>query len=338
MKKFSLVFLILLSAVFNNKFAGAAPAGANEETLLSDLKNAKTSDSRTKALKQVSDYYLSVNRIDRAVDSYRRTINDEKISNKDKYCYYMVIGDIYLGARQYSSALEFYQEAINVSPGQEDARLKLAGVYEQCDLNELARQAYTDDLKFNKRSFYADFGLASLFKKLGLNTQAMEYYRRALTIRPAPEVYRNIALCAETAGDVAIALAMLRQIPAELRTYGDLIALGRLYLENNRRGDAEEAFSSAIKTDTENIEGYVDLALLYLDNNELNPAQNLLDIAIEKMPREGSLHFFLGCVYSAQKKPVLAREEMLQAEVLGRSDILKKYSAKFENFLSNGHN
>jgi Tfp pilus assembly protein PilF len=162
----------------------------------------------------------------------------------------------------------------------------------------------------------------------------MEYYRRALMIKPAPEVYRKTARCAEISGDKAIAIAICRQIPPEQRNYDDNITLGRLYAKDNRFKEAEESFSQAIKSDTEKIEGYIYLALLYLDNNNPEPAEKLLQIALEKAPDEGAIHFFLGCIYYSEKQIELAREEMKKAGSFSKTDILKRYSAKFQDFLS----
>ena len=337
MKKTAAVLFIGFVFIFGT-IAGMRPAygydGKTEEGLLAGLNNAKNQEARSVALAQLTGYYLPLNRIDKAVDAYRRTINDANIGKKEKYAYYMTIGDIFINVKNYSSAIDFYLEAVNVMPKREEARLKLAGVYEQSDLNELAKLAYLDDLKVNKRSFDADFGLASLYMKLGLNTQAMEYFRRGLTIKTEPDIYRKTALCAETLGDVAIACAMLRRIPVEQMAYEDLLNLGRLYEENDRMKDAEETFSLAIKADTQNVNGYIYMALLYMDNNDLPPAEKLLQIAREKAPAEGSVHFFLGCIYSAQKRTGLASEEMRKAGSLAKTDILKIYSAKFQNFIS----
>ncbi len=304
-----------------------------EDSLTSGLKNAKSPDERAEALKRLAGYYLPLKRLDKAVDAYRRTINDANIGIKEKYQYYEIIGDIYIEVNDYSSAIEFYQEAVSTIPKLEEARLKLANAYERADLNELAKQAYLNDLKVDKKSFDADFGLAGLYMKLGLDTQAMEYFRMALDIKTGAEIYRQTAHCAETTGDIAVACAMLRQIPASEMTYDDLIDLGRLYEENNKPKDAEETFSLAIKSNTGNISAYVNLALLYLAGNNLANAEKYLKIAIEKAPNEGSLHFFLGSVYSAQKRPEAALTEMRKASTLARTDILKTYSTKFEKFI-----
>lgn len=313
-----------------------APVSADAETsMLLELKSAKTHEARGTALGQLSGYYLPQGRLDKAVDAYRRTINDAKIGKREKYRYYQTIGDMYIAVEDYSSAIEYYQEAVNVLPRLEEARLKLAGVYEASDLNELAKQAYIDDLAHNKDSYEANFLLASLYLKLGLNTQAMDHFRKALTIRNDPDLYRKTALCAETAGDISIALAMLRQIPRECVAFDDLVNLGRLYEESGRFKEAEESFSAAIKMNTESIEAYIHLALLYLDNNNFEPAEKLLQIALEKAPNESAVSFFLGCIYNAQGKTSLAREQMVKAAKTAHTDILKRYSRKYIDFIAN---
>jgi len=102
----------------------------------------------------------------------------------------------------------------------------------------------------------------------------------------------------------------------------------------NEFKEAEESFSLAIKMNMEKIEGYIYLAQLYIDNKDLPQAEKLLRTALEKDPNEGAIHFFLGCLYSGQGKPQLARKEMKKAEDLARTDILKAYSKKFLGFMS----
>jgi len=212
--KQAFIVVIILSCFSFRAFPENAPQSGKEETLIADLKTARTPDERAKALQGLCSYDLSAGSISKAVNAYRSTINDAKISNKEKYSYYMAIGDIYLTCRQYSPSIEFYQEAVSVMPRLEPARLKLAQVCEQSDLNELAKQAYIDDLRFNKKSFDAEFRLAALYVKQGLYTQAAQHYRSALAIRQNAEVYRGLAHCAEMSGDVSIALVTLSKIPS----------------------------------------------------------------------------------------------------------------------------
>jgi tetratricopeptide (TPR) repeat protein len=326
---------LLASAPFAAAQTTAAPAGNAETSLLAELKSARSPETREGALSKLYGYYQSIDRLHNVVDCYRRTINDANIGKKEKYKYYMIVGDIYLDENNFSSAIEYYQEAAGVLPRLEPARLKLARVYEQSDLNELAKQAYFDDLRRNKKSFDADFGLANIYLKLGLHTQAMEYFRRALAIRPGAEIYRKTAQCAEVSGDVNIALALLRQIPQGQMLFDDFTDLGRLYEEKGRVSEAERAFSLAIKMNPRKIEGYIYLALLYLDNNDFEPAEKLLQTALEKAPNEGAAHFFLAAAYSARGKTELARAELRKAGALSKTDILKKYSRKFQDFIAN---
>jgi tetratricopeptide (TPR) repeat protein len=310
--------------------------GNLEVKLSAELKNARSPEKREAALSKLSDYYLSINRLHNVVDCYRRTINDANIGKKEKYKYYMIVGDICLGEKNLSSVIEYYQESINVLPRLETARLKLARVYAQSDLNELAKQAYLDDLRFNKMSFDADFGIANIYLKQGLHTEAMEYFRKALAIRPDAELYRRTALCAELSGDVKIACQMLTQIPSKQMLFEDFVNLGRLYEEGGKSKEAEQSFSLALKMNTERVDGYLCLALLYMENNNFEPAEKLLKAAQEKAPAEGTIHFFLGAVYNSEGKTELARAEMKKAGSLARTDVLKKYSQKFQNYIS-GH-
>ena len=150
--------LLLIAVLISPMLTEASDQGSsvnaqNEALLISQLKGSTSEATRSSALAKLSGYYLSIGRLEKAVDNYRRMINDGKILKKEKYKYYQLIGDIYFDVKDYSSAIEYYQEAINIFPRIEEARLKLAKVYEASELNELAKQAYLDDLKNNKNSF-----------------------------------------------------------------------------------------------------------------------------------------------------------------------------------------
>lgn len=257
-----------------------------------------------------------------------------RMTKKDRYAGFIASGDAYLSEHQYARAIETYQEAAQLLPRLEKAHLRLAAVYEASDLTELARQEYLTVLSRDRRSYEAYFRLAEIYRTEGLITRAMEYYRRALTLKPGGEVYRAMSQCADVSGDVGLALAMLKHIPPEERTFDDLLAIGRLFREKKCPENAEDAFSQAIKLAPDKAEGYIFLGLLYLGNKDLTRAEKLLQIAQEKAPEEGIVRFYLGNIYYKQGNKGRARAEMKEARRLARTDMLKLYSARFADFLS----
>lgn len=304
----------------------------SEPHLLTELSGARTPSACLAAYRKLIQWYRFAKQNDKALDACQKALN-EKFSRKDRYAIMILRGDIFLDDRRYSQAIESYQEAVALSPWDDTARLALASACEQSELNELAEQEYLTVLKRNRKSYIATFRLASLYLKEGLTTQAMEYYRRALTIKPEAEVYRRISACAEMTGNMDLALVVCRQIDAAQRTYDDYISLGHLYNELNNYNEAEQSFSQAIKLNPEKIEGYLFLGLLYLSHDNLTPAEKLIQIAAEQAPSEAFPHFVLGTIYGREGNVLSARKELAKARELSKTDMLRVYSEKYSRFL-----
>jgi len=327
--------ILVLCLFFALVLPGAAVAASSpitEECLVSRAAGASGGASRLKALVGLAEWYARSNDTERAINTYKKALR-ENPRRKDAYQVELAIGDTYLGQQQYAQAIEFYQEAVNLIARSDSAHLRLAKAYEQSELYELARQEYSGVLKKDKKSFEANFGLACLFQTQGLTGQAMEYFRRALMLRPESNIYRKMACCAENMGDIDLAAAMLGQVIAADRTYEDELSRGRLFDELKKYKESEDAYSQAIKRDPGRIEGCFSLGLLYLRNNELMPAEKLLQLALKKAPDEGIIHFFLSAIYYRQHNLPLARVEIRTAISLSKSDILARYSRKFAGML-----
>ncbi len=323
-------------AIFMLMLPGILPAAeppSREGSLRSELSRAKTRSRKARLWAELAALYRSRGDDERALEAVEQGL-ELNPARKERYALLMLEGDIAFAKGQFAPAIDCYQNAVAASPRSDGAHLRLAAVYEQSELYELSRQEYLVVLSRNRKSFDANFGLASLYFRQGMTTRALEYYRHALVIRSNAEVYRRISSCAENTGDITLAVAMLRQALSASGTYEDYINLGRLYEEQKKSRDAEESFSQAIKLDPDKIEGYLHLSLLYIVNDELTPAEKLLQIAQEKAPKEGLIHFFLAQIYYRRKDVARAKEEIRQARQLARSDILARYSAKFEEFLS----
>lgn len=326
--------LILMVLFLGGTARGAVTAVPTEESLLQQVRTARSSLARGKAYVDLARWYERNNAPEKATDTYRKSLG-EKLWRKDMYAVHVALGDLYLKALQYAPAIESYQEAVLLIPRTEAAHLGLAAAYEQSELFELARQEYLGILKRDSGSFEANFGLASLYLRQGLNTPAMECYRQALLLRPGADVYRKMASCAENAGDIALSAAMLRQIISAERTYEDNLQLGRSYEELKKFKESEEAYSLAIQLDPGRMEGYIALSLLYMRSGNVTPAEKLLQIAQVKAPDQGLPHFFAGIIYCNRQDYVAARREMGKALELAKSDVLRRYSRKFLMFLEN---
>jgi tetratricopeptide (TPR) repeat protein len=244
------------------------------------------------------------------------------------------LGGANLKEDQFTSAIEYFQRAKGLYPKREQAYMNLAAAYQQSELYELAKQEYITLLKYHKRSFEANLELGLVYLRLGINSKALEYFRNALTLRRAAEVYRDIAACEENLGDTGLALAMLKQVIPVDRNYEDLINLGKLSEKQKKPREAEEFYSNSISLDPGKNEGYIYLGLFYLAQGNITAAAKLLEIAAEKTPDEAVIHFLLADIYAKQKNIVLARQEIKRSASLAKTQMLKEYSEKFEKLIT----
>jgi len=115
-----------------------------------------------------------------------------------------------------------------------------------------AWQRYREVLQKDSRNRDAMLGMAAIAQQQGKDEAAIQYYRQVLTLDPRDPV-ALAGLSAFSTGDAAGKESRLKsslaQSPQSAALY---FALGRLYSEQSRWGDAEQAFSSGLKIEPAN--------------------------------------------------------------------------------------
>lgn len=328
------MFFILIGLILISSSADAVGENTTDasETLKVSLSKVTNKNDRVEILLELADLSMQKGDNKSSAEYYKKALAEHP-NRKTGYSIWISIGDLYMLDDRYAEAIEAYKEAVNINKYTEDARLKLASAYEKSELFELARQEYIDIIKINNRSFNANYALAMLFQRQDLNSQALEYFRIALTIKPDTKVYRQIAACAKTLGDPEIAISMLKRVISTEQNYDDYLNLGSLYQSEKRVNDADEMFSKAVQLDPSKPEAYIYLGMLYLESEDLIPAEKMFQIALEKLPDEALLHYFLANTYYLQKNYEAARKEISLAKSLAKGGMMSLYSSKYEKYL-----
>jgi len=255
-------------------------------------------------------------------------------TKKQTYSALVAEGEAYLRDEQYAQGIENYKKAIDIIPEQSIAHLELAGAYIQSELYGLAEEQYLEVLRLDRKSFDANFLLGSLYLKLGRNSDAMEYFQKALTIKSDIKLYKQIAVCAKNEGDIELSIAMCKRVISAQQDYDVLLDLGNLYQYQRKEIEAEESFSQAIKLDQNRSEAYFYIGILYLENGDFTRAENILKIVAEKTPEDALVHFFLANIFFQQNNIPSAKSELRLAKSLSKSKMLSLYTDKFSDFLS----
>ena len=304
----------------------------SSDTIASQLLTVQKQSRRVNLLVDLADAYLKEGQLDKSLLSCKDALAVEP-DRKQKQRIYRIMGDVYSGKKEWSNAIPNYQESITYAPNHEGVRISLARAYEQSDLYELANQEYLKILEMNAKSFEANFGLASLYQREGFENKAIRYYRVALTRKMDAKAYSNLAACYESRGDTTLAISMLKSAIAIEPAYNDYIDLGRLNSEGKKNQDAEEAFRMALKIDAKTADAYVYLGMLYIEENDLEPARKIFLEGNKACPGNALIHFFLGSIYKKLNMPALAMQEMRKSAALASSAALKGYAEKYLAFL-----
>jgi tetratricopeptide (TPR) repeat protein len=329
---YRIIIVAILCLLQMGQFAYAGSGGQSaEDRIRAELSTASRRYSIKLYVALGKELFFQGN-YDAAVDAYEHALalNPRR---HDRYHTWMEIGDCYLRRNHYSSAIEAYQEAVGIKYSWEDAHVRLARAYLQSDLFELAMNEVQYVLSRNENSYDGNFLLGSLYMQQGLYTVAIEHFQKAMAKRPHPGVYRRIAACAKNTHNITLAITMLRQVPLRERTYDDYIDLGWLYKNKGSPGEAEQMVLRAIEQDNERYEAYLCLGLLSLDKGDLSNAEKSLQIAQEKEPDEGLIHFFLAQIYFRQHNIRRAQYEIAKAVGMSKSSILSRYSLQYFDFI-----
>ncbi|MCX5781536.1 MAG: tetratricopeptide repeat protein [Elusimicrobia bacterium] len=332
------IFAFAIVAAFSVIYFASISFALEREPLRSEelsLKLQKTSKEKVKLaiLVELADEYRLEENFDKAFLTCNEALNLDP-DRKKKQKIFRIIGDIYFAKKDFSHAINYYQDAVALAPEHEGVRLSLAKAYEESDLYELAIQEYLKILKMNQKSFEANFSLGNLYLREGFPDKALRYYRRALSIRIDARVYRNLAVCYESSGEINLAISVIKSAAAINTVYEDYIDLGRLYSAKKKYKEAEESFVKALDLNKNIIDGYVYLGLLYIENNDIEAAKNTFISACEGFPDNALAHFFLGNIYFKEKLVSFAKKEIEKSSKLAKDDILKKYSQRYLEFIN----
>jgi len=166
-----------------------------------------------------------------------------------------------------AKSIEFTEEAVNLMPKDIVLRKKLAGYYEEAELWQNAVEEYRRIMKISpKDDKEVIYHLAAALERLGIYTEAIEYYKKLLflsdiSIVESKIIKRRLAACYEKISDFALAEALLKESLSKeeekistisdafwrYNNYEGYMSLGRLYYSMGNYASASESFSSAIK-------------------------------------------------------------------------------------------
>jgi len=156
---------------------------------------------------------------------------------------YFLLGLAQSQKKNYKEAAAAFEKSLEMKPDDAEARIRLGDVYRQMGLSEKAEEEYKKAFALDETSI-AGFNLAMLSYEQDKLDQALEYVQ-LLIQKGSPSV--------------------------------DMYNLqGVIFNKQRRYPEAIESFQSALKIDPNHAVAAINLAVAYINNNELNKARELL--------------------------------------------------------------
>jgi len=265
-----------------------------------------------------SDQAQQAEKLSQALEYYRQATNlspqNAQLFNEWGQVYY-ILGD-------QEKALERYQHSLSVDPEYHESYVLIGDLYLNEKELDKAAEAYSKALELNPQIAQAHSSLGYIYSQQGKLQEAMEENLKVLELAPNDYAsHKNLAILYQQLGrtDAAIAAA---QIALGLAPEGDkanleaFIAQLRPRLEAQPEGPGQPITSS----DEELIWTYLAEGQNYLNEGDLERAEEVYARALELNPNIIQAHSALGYIYALQGKLQEALEENLKVLELAPND------------------
>ncbi|NWF91284.1 MAG: tetratricopeptide repeat protein [Syntrophaceae bacterium] len=143
------------------------------------------------------------------------------------------LGMIYQETGDLDKAFEAYQKSVKINPGYEKGHNNLGVLLYLMGRHEEALESFQKALAINSNNIESHINLGVLFKKKGELAKAIECYQRALNIDPSHrEIHYNVALLYEQLGDIEFAIGHYQQfIKLASQSHPELVSKVQRHLD-----------------------------------------------------------------------------------------------------------
>lgn len=192
-----------------------------------------------------------------------------------------------------------YQEALEAS---EECRHA-----EAIRLLEILVQRYADSA-----DLYLLLGTEKL--AIGANADARDHFARGLRLDPDVRAgYEGLAIAHERLGEMDLAEQVLRHALALEPHHYTCVLLGSILIKKKQYDEALDVLNKALDIDPSYEEAYLNIAVLFKDQQKYDEAVTALLRAIRLDPGYSEALYVLGMIYYAQEQYFMAEQSLRQA-------------------------
>ena len=264
-----------------------------------------------------SDSAQRADKLGKALEYYRQATNlspqNAQVFNEWGQVYY-ILGD-------QEKALEKYQHSLSLDQEYDQTYLLLGDLYLNKKELDKAADAYSRALELNPRIVQAHSTLGYIYSQQGKLQEAVEENLEVLKLAPNDYAsHKNLALLYQQLGrtDEAVAEAQIALGLAPEADKADLEAFVAQLRPGQPFGSAQDR--PITSSDEELIQTYLSEGQTYLNEKDLERAEEVYAKALELNPNIVQAHSALGYIYALQGKLQEAMEENLKVLELTPND------------------
>ncbi len=241
---------------------------------------------------------------------------------------HLCLGLVAAGTGVYQQAVDQYQKAVELDPGNDEGYVGLANAYASLNRLNDAENTYRQAINQNPNSKRAYEHLGMFYLQQADYAQAVEVFQKA--IRLAPESYRdysNLGGAFLFMGNREAAIAALQQSLKLRPTAGAYANLGTAYYQSRRFADAANNYQQAIKFNEQDPDLWGNLGDAYQYGGQRSKATDafrkqleLLNAQLQVNPRDAERQGDIASCYALLGDKQNALSHLSQSLALGHSN------------------
>lgn len=196
------------------------------------------------------------------------------------------IGAIKQAQGDFEAALNYYGKAEQINPSNVNTRLNVGTLFQQKKDYLKALKSYDSVLTLYPDNVQANLYKAQVLSLMGNKAESLKLYQKVLSIDPANTVAKaEINSVMQDTMSPQEYIAYLSEKATTDKAIQDMLYNFAYKLhKENKTDDAIFAYSAVLKSNPENIDAYVNLAICYASKNDYKSAKNILNTAKSKYP------------------------------------------------------
>ncbi len=198
------------------------------------------------------------------------------------------LGAILQREKKYDAALTYYKAAETLDPSNVTTRLNLGTLYQQKKDYNSALSAYNSILTLYPENKEANLYRAQTLKELGEKEEAIKAFKKVLTLDSSSQVAKMelLDLMKDSMTPEQIIKSFNQNATVDASTINAMYDYAKNLHKNKKYEEAASYYKEVLKYDQNNPEVYANVALLYAEQEDFNNAQQYLDGAKARFPKD----------------------------------------------------